>query len=228
MAAMRADRRHRITCAGLLLAIACAAVAAPAWTELAADTRLLLAPFEAHWQQLPAAHRQQLLDNAALWQQLDPPAQARLLARLREWQELPAPLRNRVRDRHAIYRALDPATRDAVQQQYHRWQAADDEQRERLLIAFQALPPDKRRALLLADDQRDLATLARQVFAYVPDGERHATLQMLESLDAGARTHLLQLARRLAPWQRETLRQELLALPADRRATHLAERPRRR
>jgi hypothetical protein len=205
----------------ILLAIA-GLGAAPAWNALGSDQRALLAPFETVWPRLDDRLRQQLLQNAAHWQDLDPPAQARLLARLQEWEALPAALRQRIRDRYQAYQRLDPALRAQLGAQYTQWRSLGAGRRDVLRRRFEALPAAERQALLAVHAPTDGAAVAARVFAFVPADERRVTLQMVAALDDQARERLLQLSARMAPWQREALRQELLALPDDAaRAAHL-------
>jgi hypothetical protein len=213
----------------LALLFAAAAMAQPlAWSSLGAEQRALLAAFETQWDRLGESQQQQLLHNAEHWQRLDPAAQAHLLVRLRDWQNLPAPLRSRIRERFAVYRELEPERQQALSHHLEQWRAADPAERDAQRARFDALRPAQRRVLLMDDARRDRAEFAQQVFAFVPEGERPDTLAMLDALGEQERDLLESAVRRMAPWQREVLRQELLQLPAEARPGHLREQAKQR
>jgi len=162
------------------------------------------------WQSLEASERTRRLQRLAQWQALSPAQHAALRLNLPSWMGLDAEQRRRV-----LYQPRSFAAQYNAQQ-------------ESLETRFEALPPAARRALLPTIAGGDARDLARELFAFVPMDQEAATLRMLGSLDARAHESLRQISRRLAPWQREALRVELLAQPADRRVAWLQQRLGRR
>jgi hypothetical protein len=82
----------------------------------------------------------------------------------------------------------------------------------------------QRSAYVHGGQMRAIAALAQQVFAFVPPGERRATLHLLRQLDSADRQRLGQLGLRLGRPQREQLRADLLQLAPSERSAYLARR----
>lgn len=208
----------------LALAAALPAVAASGWEDLAAAERELLAPWQSRWDTLDAAQRDRLLRNTRHWLGLDEAARVRLQARIAAWDALPPAERARIRERAVAWRAMDETERQALRLSRHALQAMAPIEREQLREAFAQLGTSQKQALLVAQDEQDLAQIARKAFAYVPPEERTATLEMLRGLSAQDRARLGELARRLGPDRRAELRRELLARPREQRAAHIQQR----
>ncbi|MGQ0798809.1 MAG: DUF3106 domain-containing protein [Pseudomarimonas sp.] len=160
----------------------------------------------AQWQGFDSTERTRRLQRFSLWQAFSPAQHAALRLNLPSW-----------------LRLGDQQRRQLLGQQ-RAFAAQTSEQQERQEQSFEALPPPARRALLPAIAGGDARDLARELFAFVPMEQETATLRMLGSLDAEAHDTLRQVSRRLAPWQREALRVELLAQPPDQRAAWLQQR----
>lgn len=221
---MRTERARRWLLPVLLLATA--VVAAQDWEQLGASERELLSSWQPHWEQLGERQRRQLADNARLWAGLSPEQQGHLRARLEQWRALAPAQRARLRLRHDSYLRLGDADRERIRAAFTRYRRLPADVQQALRTEFAALPLERRQAYLLGAEARTLAVLAQQVFAFVPAGERAATMDMLRDLPAEERTLLQQRAARMAPWQRDALRRALLEREAGERAAYLRGLPR--
>ena len=182
-----------------------------------------LDPWRGHWPDLDGPRRALLWSHAALWDGLDEAGRARLLARTEAFQTLSPQARAELRDQYAAWQRLGPGTRAAVLATARGFAAAAPTQQALLRETFQALPEAVRRGLR-AGKSPALAGLAREVFAFVPEEERSATVTMLSGLAATDHALLLAMSRRLDPPAREALRSELLAAAPEARAALLTER----
>jgi len=199
----------------------------PTWAQMPPEQRALLASWERHWERLGADQRRQLAANAQLWNALTPEQQGQLRARLQQWRALDPAERARLRLRHESFARLGAIAQVRLRAALAHLQAQTAQAGEVLRTQFAALPATQRQAYLLGSDEREIAALAQRVFAYVPTGERTATLSMLEELGGEERALLQRLAARMAPWQRDELRQTLLARAPRERAAYLRSLPAR-
>jgi len=199
---------------------------APSWESLPDALRSDLQPFASTWDALPAEQRAALLANAEVWQGLAPDERDRRLQRLQDWLALTPAQRTRLRQHYLLWQSLDAAERSAAERQQSELAAMDPQARQAQRAEFDRLPASQRRALLPTPGGPDqaLEALARLSFSFVPPGERGATLEALAQLNARERDDLRALSLRMAPWQRETLRRELLAVPERERGAWLRER----
>ena len=212
--------------AWLLVALAAswAAAAQTGWDVLPNEERALLAPWEARWDALEPAQREQLRRNTRHWLALDAAQRTALQSRLAAWDALPAAERARIREHAATWQQMSEEERAAVRASHARLQAMAPVERDAMRTAFDQLGTSERRALLVVGDERALAGVAQQAFAFVPPEERAATLDMLRAMPAAERERLATLARRIGPDERATLRRELLARPPPQRAAYVLER----
>lgn len=213
----RPDRRRR---AALLVALSVAiAVPVSAFSALDPAQRQLLAPLEDAWPGLDAPTRARLESNAAHWQALPAAEQRALVARMQAWDALPAAERARRRSPFAAWQALTPAEKATLRTLATRVAALPEAERRVLRAGFDALPADERQDWWLGPVVgADFAGL-RPLFAFLPEGERPAMLQLLRTLSPEARAGLADLARRMPANGRDALRRDLLAAsPADREA----------
>lgn len=178
---------------------------------------------------------------AESWPRLQPAQRAELLARARQWQALGEPERQRFEQRAAAYQALAPLQRAELRERHARWAGFDAatqstlraleaglasataEEQAALRAQFEALPEAVRRGLL-AGKPPELAELAREAFAFVPEDEREATIELLRGLGETEHGLLRRMARRLDPAAREALRADLLAAEPLARAALVRER----
>lgn len=208
----------------LSLALVLTALPAAAFQSLDAGQQQLLAPLAGAWSELDDVTRAGLQANAAHWLQLKPPQRRELVQRMQEWDDLPAAQRARWRAPFAAWQAL-PADEQAQLRALAKQVAALPEAERRVLRAnFDALPSEARQDWWLGPRLgADFAGL-RPLFAFVPEDERPPLLALLRTLSPQARTDLATLAKRLPPGQRDSLRHELVAAPADRREALIRSR----
>ncbi len=224
---LRSSRTARIARAGLsliagsLVFAGLAASTVSAQTDLGqidAATSALLAPWIDHWDALPAVDRERLLSNARRWQAMTAEQRAAYLQRNAAWDALPPTERTQQRERYAAWQALSMAEQARVHSAAARFTALSVAQQQQLRVRFDALDREVQQGWLLGPARGAWIAQALPLFAYVPDGQRTATLAMLETLPEPAHAALLQLARRLPQPQRDQLRHRLLATPIFARA----------
>ena len=130
-------------------------------------------------------------------------------ARIAAWQALPAYEQAQLRAADGAFAALPAAEREALQ------------------ARFAALDGMERRGWWLGPALGADWPSLQPLLGYVDEHERDAVLAALRALPAGARAQLGELGRRTPADERATLRRELLAQPADRRAGWIEQRSRR-
>lgn len=218
--------RTAIAALSLLLALAPAPTLAASadWDGLDGGTRSLLAPWHDVWSTLPATDRQRLLANAARWQAMDKAQREALQQRQAQWDALPPSERARLRARYADWQQLPPDQQARVRDAAARFAALPTPQQGALRAKFAAQPVEWQLAWLLGPSVGSWLDRASDWFAFVPEGEREATLRMLQALPEDARTQLFELGRRLPALQRERLRKDLLLTPPGQRAALIAQR----
>lgn len=182
-----------------------------------------LAPWALQWPHLLPAQRSELEQRALQWEQMDASARARFEQRARDFRELPPMVRASLRERHARWLEFDAATRSTLRALEVGFDQAGAAQRQALRAQFEALPEAVRRGLL-AGKSPELAELAREAFAFVPEEEREATVALLRGLDVAEHSLLRRMARRLDAPAREALRSALLEAEPGSRAGLIRER----
>lgn len=182
-----------------------------------------LQPWALQWPHLLPSQRAELQQRAQQWELLDEPARLRFEQRAQAFRELAPLARSELRERHARWRSFDAATRSTLRALEAGFARATPEQQATLRTQHQALPEAVRRGLL-AGKSAELAELARDAFAFVPEDERERTLDLLRELGATEHGLLQRMARRLDPAARESLRSELLAADPAARASLIRER----
>ncbi len=182
-----------------------------------------LTPWALQWPRLLPTQRAQLQQRAQQWEQLDEAARLRFEQRAQAYRELAPLARSELRERHARWRSFDAATRSTLRALEAGFARATPQQQAALRTQHQALPEAVRRGLL-AGKSAELAELARDAFAFVPEDERERTLDLLRELGATEHGLLQRMARRLDPAARESLRSELLAADPAARASLIRER----
>lgn len=221
--------RREYACAALLTGLlAIGAGSAPAagtdWDTLDRPTQALLAPWHDDWSTLPASDRQRLLANASRWQAMRKADRAALAQRQAQWDALPANERANLRARYAAWQQLSADEQARVRAAAARLAALPMAQQGALRAKFAELPHERQRAWLLGPDVGAWIEQAGEWFAFVPEGEREATLRMLQALPEDARGQLLELGRRQPAPLRERLRKDLLRTPPAQRAALIAQR----
>jgi len=118
---------------------------------------------------------------------------------------------------------LDPAEQASLREAAGRFAALPAAEQDALRGRFAALDRMERRGWLFGPELgRDWPRLQPWV-GYVPEEERAPLLSALRAMDSGQRERLAEVLRRQSPAGRIELRQEMLALPASRRAAWLEQ-----
>lgn len=110
-------------------------VPAPSWSELTPAQREALAPWQAHWDAMPAPRRAralQRLERQARWDALPPEQREALRRGARNFRDLPPELREQMRTSMAATRALPEAERREL---FKLWRSLDPVQRRAWLEA---------------------------------------------------------------------------------------------
>src|SRR5690606_29270498 len=118
---------------------------------------------------------------------------------------------------------LDAGDRAILREAFARYSALPVAEQEQLRRRFATLDRMERRGWLLGPAVGDDWPRLQPWLGYVPEAERSRLLAILRAMEAGQRRQLAEVLRRQSPVGRVELRQELLALPAARRADWLDE-----
>jgi DNA-directed RNA polymerase specialized sigma24 family protein len=176
------------------------------------------------WTALPPNERAALLDNATDWADRPSPQRAALRARLRAWDAQPPAERARRRAPFAAWRELPRSERGRVAAAQAYFQTLVPSAQDNLRKQFASLDADTQRVWWLGPAMgQQLAPIA-VFFAFLPEADRPALLNALRGLDPTARAELSLLAPRLDEAGRQSLRRELLRLPAEQRAAFVHAR----
>ncbi|SDE13450.1 DUF3106 domain-containing protein [Aquimonas voraii] len=182
-----------------------------------------LTPWAESWPRLQPAQRAELWARARRWEALGEPERLRFEQRAAAYRSLPPLQRADLRERHARWAGFDAATQSTLRALEAGLASATAEEQSTLRAQFEALPEAVRRGLL-AGKTPELAELAREAFAFVPEEEREATVELLRGLGETEHGLLRRMARRLDPAAREALRAELLAAEPPARAALVRDR----
>ena len=201
-----------------------------------------LRPAPAPFGALPAP-LQGLLDSArAAWPELDATTRDNLLRQADDWASRSPAQRDPLRQRLLAWDALSAPERARQRTPFLAWQRLSETDRRQVRIAadrLAGLPPVEGQTLReqfsssSADTQalwwlgpalgQELAPFST-LFAFMPESDRPALLQVLRELDDQSRADLATLAPRLTEARRQALRRDLLAAPAAGRANLIRNR----
>ncbi|MET0327864.1 MAG: DUF3106 domain-containing protein [Luteimonas sp.] len=173
---------------------------------------------------LPAADRARLEARAAMLAGMSPEARAAFAARVAAWHALPAAERARRRTAHEAAEALPHAERMQLQQTATQFAALPEAEQLELRTAFEQLDQGLRRGWLLGPVLGADWPGLHALFSALPGSERAPALLALRAMSPQARLDLAALAQRTPPHEREALRRDWLAVPADARDAWLRSR----
>ena len=196
----------------------------PQFQDLSAAERPLLVQVAPAWPSLDPGTRRQLLGQARHWLALDAAARDGLRARLDAWDALVPAERARRRGALSAWQALSPAEQARVAASAAAWRGLDPAAQAQWRERFEALPADQREPWWLGPALGDWFSPVQPLFAYVPEAERGALLDLLRGLPETTRDDLATLARRLPAAEREQLRRALLEAPPEAREALVRER----
>lgn len=155
---------------------------------------------------------------------LDPSQGARLKQRVKDWDARPVEERRERRARYAAWRALTAAERAQLRAMSEQLASFDAERQRALRSQFEALDQSEQRAWRLGPHLGARYGALQPLLAYVAPDQRAALLAMLRSMPVGQHEDLAVLVQRTPPQQRQALRKDLLALPANQRGAWLRQR----
>lgn len=195
-----------------------------AFAALPSAEQALLVSAEAAWPTLDQATRTALLGNVRHWQTLSPAQRSALRDRLREWDGQPALERGRKRTPFAAWQNLSAGDRQRVRLAAAGLTTRPAPDAEALHAQFGALPVDTQRLWSMGPALGQELVPISSLFAFVPEAERPALLQVLRTLEPSARADLALLAPRLSEARRQALRRDLLATSPAQRAQLIRQR----
>lgn len=208
-----------------LAVTAFAAVAAVSgFQALPAREQTLLASAQPLWPSLETSARADLLRHARDWLARTPEQQGQLRQRVWQWDRQAARLREQRRTAFRAWQQLSPVDRQIVRAAAQRVAGLPPAQQQQLHAQFAALPIDAQRTWWLGPSLGHNLAPVISLFAFVPEADRPALLELLGTLDAQARADLIALAPRLNEGQRQSLRQDLLAAPPAQRGQLIRQR----
>ena len=149
---------------------------------------------------------------------------ASLVRRARQWDALPARARGAQRGAWQAWRALPAAERVRLRAIAARWQLLAGEERVALRARFDALPADARHGWWLGPELGRHWPRVAPLFAFAPEPQRVALLDLLRAADTEDIDALERLAQITPPEERDALRSDLLRVPAAQRRTWMLEK----
>lgn len=169
------------------------------WPTLDAERRVALSTAARQWLGLNAAQQLALRQRMQAWDALPPLQRAQRRSPFAAWQRLPAADQARVRLAAAAFTRL-PAERQRT-----------------LRASFARLPPERQQAWWLGPELAPDVIAVGGLFAFVPESERIALLDVVRTLPASARMQLAQLTVRMTAIQLATLRRALIDASPEQR-----------
>lgn len=191
---------------------------------LGADEQAVLASARDAWPELDGPTRASLVRQARDWLARSADQREQLRAALVAWDTLPAPEHARQRTPFAAWERLDETDRAWVRLAAARVASLPAAEQQSLRAQFAASPSDTQALWWLGPGLGQELAPFSSLFAYLPESERPALLQVLRGLDPDARADLGLLAPRLTEARRQALRRDLLAAPAEQRSELIRER----
>lgn len=176
------------------------------------------------WPELDAATRDNLLRQADDWAARNPAQRDQLRQRLLAWDALSAPERARQRTPFLAWQRLSETDRRQIRIAANRLAGLPPTEGQALREQFAASPADTQALWWLGPALGQELAPFSSLFAFMPESDRPALLQVLRELDDQSRANLATLAPRLTEARRQALRRDLLAAPTDGRAQLIRDR----
>lgn len=205
----------------LLIGVLLLAMFGVAWAEefdaLPAAVRGLLEPAQTQWPQLDDQHRAALVAAAQRWLDMTPAQRVALRTRMQAWDAQSAVLRAQRRAPFAAWQRLSDADQHRVRLSAAAFAELPVERQQALRAAFAQLSPDRQQVWWLGPGLAPDVIAVGGLFAFVPESERAALLDVVRDLPSASRMQLAQLTVRLNAPQLAALRRDLIAAtPAQR------------
>ena len=176
------------------------------------------------WPELDAATRDNLLRQADDWAARTLAQRDQQRQRLLAWDSLSAPERSRQRTPFLAWQRLSETDRRQIRVAADRLAGLPAVERQALRDQFAAAPADTQALWWLGPALGQELAPFSSLFAFMPESDRPALLQLLRELDDESRGNLATLAPRLSEARRQALRRDLLAAPASGRAQLVRDR----
>jgi len=207
----------RLLIAWVLLGLLGVAYATDEFDALPAAVRGLLDPARAQWPQLDTGHRAALVTAAQRWLDMDPAQRSALRARMQAWDAQPATVRAQRRAPFAAWQRLSAADQRRVRLSAAAFAQLPVERQQALHAAFSRLPAEQQQVWWLGPGLAPDVIAAGGLFAFVPESERAALLDVVRDLPPSSRMQLAQLSVRLNAPQLAALRRELIGAAPEQR-----------
>jgi hypothetical protein len=207
----------RLACWLLLLGVLGVAYAAEDFDALPAAVQNLLDPARAQWPQLDPGRRAALIAAARQWQDMTPAQRTALHARMQAWDAQPPTERAQRRAPFAAWQRLPFADQRRVRLSAAAFAQLPLERQQALRAAFAQLPPEQQQAWWLGPGLAPDVIAVGGLFAFVPESERAALLDIVRDLPASSRMQLAQLTVRMSAPQLAALRRDLIAATSEQR-----------
>jgi hypothetical protein len=207
----------RMVIAWLLLGVIGIAAAAEEFDALPAAQRTLLDPARSQWPQLDPDHRAALVAAARQWLDMDPAQRSALRARMQSWDAQPATVRAQRRAPFAAWQRLSAADQRRVRLSAAAFAQLPVERQQALRATFSRLPAEQQQVWWLGPGLAPDVIAAGGLFAFVPEGERAALLDVVRDLPPASRMQLAQLSVRMNAPQLAALRRALIAATPEQR-----------
>lgn len=118
------------------------------WSELSANQRVVLEPYESSWADFTAARQQTILKGVDRFLSLNKQDRAKVKKRFKRWQTLSAADQQRIRKRFQAFRQLPPAEQQTIRNRYQQFSEMPLKRRMELRDRWKKLSPERRRKLL--------------------------------------------------------------------------------
>lgn len=207
----------RLLLACLLFGLLGIVAAAEEFDALPEAVRGLLDPARSQWSQLDADHRAALVTAAQQWLAMDPAQRSALRARMQAWDAQSATVRAQRRAPYAAWQRLSAADQRRVRLSAAAFAQLPLERQQALRAAFSRLPPEQQQVWWLGPGLAPDVIAAGGLFAFVPEGERAALLDVVRDLPPASRMQLAQLSVRMNAPQLAALRRQLIAATPEQR-----------
>lgn len=201
----------------LLFAVFALAYAADDFDSQPAAVRELLAPARGQWSQLAGDDRAALLAAAQRWRIMTTAQRAALRARIHDWDAQPASTRSRRRAPFAAWQRLSTTEQHRIRLAAAAYLKLPGERQQALRATFARLPIERQQVWLLGPELAPDVIAVGGLFAFVPQSEREALLDVVRGLPLPSRMQLAQLGARMNQTQLAALRGKLIAATPEQR-----------
>ncbi|HMB42843.1 MAG TPA: DUF3106 domain-containing protein, partial [Luteimonas sp.] len=158
-----------------------------------------------------------LVTAAQQWLDMDTARRSALRARMQAWDAQPATTRAQRRAPFAAWQRLSATDQRRVRLSAAAFAQLPLERQQALRATFSRLPPEQQQAWWLGPGLAPDVIAAGGLFAFVPEGERAALLDVVRDLPPASRMQLAQLSVRMNAPQLAALRRALIAAPPAQR-----------